>query len=82
MRPPLIAAARERNHERVAAILSRNPKLTEARDTKENDFCTAAHIAAEEDDLPLLKLLYEKFGCNIDSCDRENLTPLHYAINE
>ncbi len=40
---------------------------------------TSLHIACEQGDMPMAKLLVEK-GANINSEDKDGMTPLYYAI--
>lgn len=73
--PPLIAAVLTRNQEIVEAILSANPPLGD----KEPDFgMTALHVAAQENLLPIVKLLVAA-GADVNAPDKFGNTPLSRA---
>lgn len=43
---------------------------------------TLAHIACENSDLVMLKLLREKYRVDLDAQDKEEATPLFYACRQ
>ena len=82
----LALAVKESNYEKVENLLLNNHENVESRIQDENktnkyykSFKSLAHLSCFNNDRKMLSLLI-KYGCNIESKDYENMTPLYDAI--
>ena len=73
----LVKAVESFNYEIVENLLSKEHENVESR--REKDYKSLVHIACANADKTMLKILM-KYGCNINSLDYENMTPLYDAL--
>jgi len=75
--PEFISAVRGKRYQDVKMLLDAGANI-DSIDPDDNNK-TALHIACENADLTMIKLL-ESFGCDFQALDYEQMTPMFYAI--
>ena len=75
--PELINEVKSQNYENVENYLLNKHENVESR--TERYYKTLAHLACTKSDKKMLLILI-KYGCNLESLDFENMTPLYDAI--
>ena len=73
----LVKAVLSSDYDKVEYLLLNEKENVESR--KEKDYKSLAHIACGKADKRMLLILL-KYGCNINSLDYENMTPLYDAV--
>ena len=73
----LVKAVDSSDYEKVEYLLLKEHENVESR--REKDYKSLAHLACSKADKKMLLILI-KYGCNINSLDFENMTPLYDAI--
>jgi uncharacterized protein len=76
----LIEAVKRKNLKKARSILQANPLSVASWDMKKSKM-TLAHIACENQDLEMLKLLVE-FKIDLEAADADGMTCLYYSIEQ
>ena len=75
--PELVEEVKSQNYEKVENLLLNCHENVESRTARY--YKTLAHLACAKSDKKMLLILI-KYGCNLESLDFENMTPLYDAI--
>ena len=73
----LVECARSGDFAKIDELIGKGTSVDSADKNKQ---CTALHVAAETNNVALIKLLM-KHKCNINALDYYGWTPFHYAVN-